>query len=106
MKNPRATTSLKPGGCDVNIAKYLSQMNFGHHCRKWKSPILGVAQIVLRDAFLASIFLVYVEPKVLFRYRAGKFSSAAPNVEKWDQLVRRHATVVHTYINTKAKMGG
>jgi hypothetical protein len=32
-------------------------VNIGHHHRKWKSPILGVAQIVLRDVFLASIFL-------------------------------------------------
>ena len=70
MQNPRATTSLKPAGRDVNIAKYLSQMNNGHHCRNWKSPILGVAQIVLRDVFLASIFLAYVD--------TGKFSSAAP----------------------------
>jgi hypothetical protein len=66
MQNPRATTSLKPGGRDVNIAKYLSQMNIGHHCRKWKSPILGVERIVLRDVFLASIFLAYVEPKLFF----------------------------------------
>ena len=65
MQNPRATTSLKPGGGDVNIAKYLSQMNIVHHCRKWKLPILGVEQIVLRDVFLASIFLAYVEPKLL-----------------------------------------
>ena len=36
-------------------------MNIGHHHRKWKSPILGLAQIVLRDVFLASLFLVYVE---------------------------------------------
>ena len=46
--------------------------------RKWKSPILGVAQIVLRDVFLASIFVAYVEPKLFFRFCAGKFSSAAP----------------------------
>jgi hypothetical protein len=78
MQNPRATTLLKPGGRDVNIAKYLSQMNIGHHRRKWKSPILGVARIVLCDVFLASIFLAYVEPKFFFRFRAGKFSSAAP----------------------------
>jgi hypothetical protein len=78
MQNPRATTWLKPEGRVVNIAKYLSQMNIGHHCRKWKSPILGVERIVLRDVFLASIFLAYVEPKLFFRYRAGKFSSAAP----------------------------
>ena len=39
-------------------------MDIGHHRRKWKSPILGVARIVLRDVFLASIFLAYVEPKL------------------------------------------
>ena len=50
---------------------------------KGKSPILGVERIVLRDVFFASIFLhiflVYVEPKLFFRFRAGKFSSAAPS---------------------------
>ncbi len=35
-------------------------------------------RIVRRDVFFASIFLVYVEPKLFFRFRAGKFSSAAP----------------------------
>jgi hypothetical protein len=79
MQNPRANTLLKPGGRDVNIAKYLSQMNIGHYCRKCKSPILGVERIVLRYVFLASIFLAYVEPKLFFRYRVGKFSSAAPS---------------------------
>jgi hypothetical protein len=54
-------------------------MNIGHHRRKWKSPILGVAQIVLQDVFLASIFLAYVEPTLFFPFRTGKFSSAAPN---------------------------
>jgi hypothetical protein len=78
MKNPHATTSLKPGGRDVNIAKYLSQVDIGHHRRKWKSPILEVERIVLRDVFLASIFLAYVEQNFFFRFRAGKFSSAAP----------------------------
>jgi hypothetical protein len=78
MQNPRATTSLKPGGRDVFITKRISQMNNGHHRRKWKSPILGVARIVLRGIFLASIFLAYVEPNFFFRFRKGKFSSAAP----------------------------
>ena len=78
MQNPRATTLLKPGGRDVNIAEYLSQMNIGHHRLKWKLPILGVAQIVLRNVFLASIFLAYVEQNFFFRFRAGKFSCAAP----------------------------
>jgi hypothetical protein len=72
MKNPPATTSLTPRGRDANIAKYLSQVDIGHHRRKWKSPILGVARIVLRDVFLASICLVYVEPKLFFRFRTGK----------------------------------
>jgi hypothetical protein len=55
-------------------------VDIGHHRRKWKSPILGVARIVLCDVFLASIFLAYVEPKpFFFRFCAGKFSSAAPN---------------------------
>jgi hypothetical protein len=49
-----------------------------HHRRKWKSPILGVERIVLRDVFFASIILAYVEPKLFFHFRAGKFSSAAP----------------------------
>jgi hypothetical protein len=43
-------------------------VDIGHHRQKWKSPILGVAQIVLRDVFLASIFLAYVEPKHFFAY--------------------------------------
>jgi hypothetical protein len=33
---------------------------------------------VLPDVFLAYIFLAYVEPKLFFCFRAGKFSSAAP----------------------------
>jgi hypothetical protein len=36
---------------------------------------------VLRDVFLASIFVAYVEPKLFFRFCTGKFSSAAPNKE-------------------------
>jgi hypothetical protein len=43
-----------------------------------KSPLLGVARIVLRDIFLASIFVAYMEPKLFFLFRAGKISSAAP----------------------------
>ena len=66
MQNLRATTSLKPGGRNVIIAKYLSQMNIGHHCQKWKIPILGVEGIVLRDVFLASFFLAYMEQKLFF----------------------------------------
>jgi hypothetical protein len=34
-------------------------VDIGHHCQKWKSPILGVATVVLRDVFLASFFLAY-----------------------------------------------
>ena len=48
-------------------------MNIGHHCRKWKSPILGVERIVLRDIFLASIFLAYDTAwnrNFFFRFRA------------------------------------
>ena len=78
MQNLCATTLLKPGGCDVNIAKYLSKMNIGHHCRKWKSPILGVEQIMLRDIFLASIFLAYVEPKLFFSLSHGKILQYSP----------------------------
>jgi hypothetical protein len=54
-------------------------VNIGHHRQKWKSPILGVARIVLRDVFLAYIFLAYVEPKLFFHFRAGKFTIAAPS---------------------------
>ena len=78
MQNLHATTSLKPGGRDANIAKYLSQMNIGHHCRKWKSPILGVERIVLRDVFLASIFSAYVEPKLFFSLSCGKILQCSP----------------------------
>ena len=31
MKNPRANTSLKPGGCDVNIAKTLAALGLEEH---------------------------------------------------------------------------
>ena len=87
MQNPCATTSLKPGGRDVNIAKYLSQMNIGHHCRKWKSPILGVERIVLRDVFFASIFLAYVEPN-LFVVIARENSPVQPLsvIAQWDHF--------------------
>jgi hypothetical protein len=47
--------------------------------RKWKLPIWGVAWIVLRDVFMASIFLAYMEPQLFSPFRVGKFSSAAPN---------------------------
>jgi len=40
-------------------------------------PILGVAQIVLRDLFFASILLAQ---DFFSRFRAGKFSSAAPTI--------------------------
>ena len=55
-------------------------MNIGHHRRKWKSSILGVAQIVLLDIFLASFFVAYVEPKLFFRFCMEKFLSAAPTI--------------------------
>ena len=45
--------------------------------KKWKSPILGVARIVLRDVFFASIFLAYVEPK-LFSLTRGKILQCSP----------------------------
>jgi hypothetical protein len=54
-------------------------------------------RIVLRDVFLASIFLAYVEPKLFFRFRAGKFSSAAPNHG-------RHSTPTPATVNMSAKM--
>ncbi len=41
----------------------MTLVDIDHHRRKWKLSILGVAQIVC-DIFLASIFLVYVEPKL------------------------------------------
>ena len=53
-------------------------MNIGHHRRKWKSPILGVARIVLRDVFLASIFLAYVDPKLFFSFLSGKILQCSP----------------------------
>ncbi len=56
-------------------------MDIGHHCQEWKLPILGVATVVLCDVILTSFFLVYVEPKLFFCFRAGKFSSAAPILE-------------------------
>jgi len=31
MQNPRANTSLKPGGCDVNIAKTLAALGLEEH---------------------------------------------------------------------------
>jgi len=68
--------ALKPGGRDVNIAKKQSQVDIGHHRQKWKSPILGVARIVLCDVFLLLFFLAYVEPKK--NCAGNKFSSAAP----------------------------
>ena len=58
-------------------------MDIGHHRRKWKSPILGVASWrFFTSIFLAyaSIFLAYVEPNLFFCFRAGKFSSAAPSI--------------------------
>jgi hypothetical protein len=77
MQNPRATTSLKPGGRDVNIAKYLSQMNIGHHCRKWKAPILGVERIVLRDVFFFYFFSVR-GTKTFFSLSHGKILQCSP----------------------------
>ena len=82
MQNPCATTSLKPGVRDVFIAKRISQMNNGHHRRKWKSPIWGVDElcfVMFCDVFFASIFFSVRGTKTFFRFWAGKFSSAAPN---------------------------
>ena len=69
MQNPWASMWLKPGGRDVNIAKQRTQVDIGQHRRKWKSPILGVARIVLHEVLLASFFLsTYVEPKLFFAF--------------------------------------
>ena len=52
--------------------------------RKWKSPILGVARIVLCDIFLCFVtffwllFLLRTWNKNFFHFCAGKFSRAAP----------------------------
>jgi hypothetical protein len=73
MQNPRATTSLKPGGRDVNITKFLSKMNTGHHRQKWKSPILGVERIVFRVVFFASI-----GTKTIFSLLRGKILHCSP----------------------------
>jgi hypothetical protein len=43
-------------------------VDIGHQCQKWKSSILGVATVVLRDVFLASFFLAYVEPIFFFAF--------------------------------------
>ena len=59
-----------------------SQNNYpssiGHHRRKWKLPILGVAQIVLHDVFFASIFVAYVEPKLFVSLTRGKILQCSP----------------------------
>ena len=47
-------------------------MDIGHHCRKWKSPILGVARVVFCDVFLVSFFLAYIEPTCFFSFMSGK----------------------------------
>jgi hypothetical protein len=100
MQNPRATTSLKPGGCDVNIEKYLSQMNICPHHLKWKSPIFGVAQIVLRDVFLASIFLAYVEPKLFFTF-ARENSPVQPLLEGHPPSSRIHLPGARLFVAFK-----
>ena len=53
-------------------------MDIGHHRQKWKSPILGVARIVLCEVFLASIFLAYVEPNLFFSLLGGKILQCSP----------------------------
>jgi hypothetical protein len=45
------------------------------------STVFRLYSFVLRDVFLASIFVAYVEPKLFFHFRAGKFSSGAPTVK-------------------------
>jgi hypothetical protein len=62
-------------------------VDIGHHRQKWKSPILGVARIVLCDVFFASIFLAHVEPKLFFLLSRGKFSSAAPSLGDRDIIL-------------------
>ena len=71
--NPRATMSLKPGGCDVQNIDL-----------RWILAPSSKVEITdfgggmnCCDIFLASIFLSYVEPK-LFSAHAGKFFSTAP----------------------------
>jgi hypothetical protein len=41
-------------------------VDIGHHRRKWKSPILGVALIVLRDIFWLLFFLRTWNPNFFF----------------------------------------
>jgi hypothetical protein len=43
-----------------------------HICRIRTAYLWQITWIVLRDVFLASIFLAYVEPKLFFRFRARK----------------------------------
>jgi hypothetical protein len=47
-----------------------------HICRIRTAYLWQITWIVLRDVFLASIFLAYVEPTLFFRFRAGKCVTA------------------------------
>jgi len=49
-----------------------------HHRQKKKLLILGVARIVLCEIFLASIFVVYVEPKLFFSLSCRKILQCNP----------------------------
>jgi hypothetical protein len=52
-------------------------MNIGHHCRKWKAPILGVERIVLRDVFFFYFFSVR-GTKTFFSLSHGKILQCSP----------------------------
>ena len=45
---------------------------------------------MLCDFFFASTVLAYVEPKLFFRFRAGKFSSAAPTLDNMCESLPTH----------------
>jgi nucleoside recognition membrane protein YjiH len=57
-----------------------------HICRTRTAYLWQITWIVLRDVFLASIFLAYVEPKLFFSLSRGKIV--------WRQMVRRSTHAV------------
>ena len=74
MKDPSVHSENTPSHADTPSIQSYSLS------RKWKSPILGVARIVLRDVFLASFFLAYFMLNLFFFAFARENSPVQPLV--------------------------
>ncbi len=112
MQNPCATTSLKPGGRDVNIAKYLSQMNIGH--RGTKTIFFAIARdnSPVQPLIMGRQYFVFLFRRGTEQPRQGDMNnSTSPNmfpIHKKSDQTRSGTTILQLLLCTayKIKMVG